>query len=248
MNKKIKIFGIGAAILLLTLSLSPVLTADTEERVPPELSSQLQDFADEYSEEFDEIKNFLEENVTEEVLIPDEIIEVIELTLPDLEVIVKEYLQNQSQQPEYDGLNAYWKSDEAGQFFAGDDPPNYHYYWGHVFAINKTYSDFFCHLVLDLNWPVERLVAFLWLILPGAIWLLVAGIIKLTWGAFVDWIRNEAQYSEYGIHLDFFKYDIWYPSPFLNEFRKGVQPDEPWNPEDEEFYPETTWTAVIGPF
>lgn len=243
MNKKIKIFGIGATILLVMLSFSPAVTA--EGGLPTGISNQLQAFADEYSEEFDVIKDFLEENVTEEILIPHEIIEAIELMLPDLEVIVNEYLQNQSSQPPYDGYNAYWKSDEAGQFFADDDPPDYHYYWGHVFAINKTYSDFFCHLILDLDWPVEKLVAFLWLILPGAIWLLVAVIIELTWGAFVAWIRNEAQYSDYGIHFDFFKYDIWYPSPLLNKLRKGLQPDEPWDPED--LYPETDWNAVIGP-
>ncbi|UCD14541.1 MAG: hypothetical protein JSW60_03735 [Thermoplasmatales archaeon] len=244
MKKKIKIFGIGAAILLVMLSLSPTVTAD----ISPEISSQLQEFAEDYSEEAATIKNFLaENNVTEEELVPHEIVEMIEEMLPDMEEIVDAYLEEESPPPGYDGHNAYWKSDEAAQFFDDETPPDYHYYKGHVLAIDKPLSDIFCYLVLELDWGVELLIIFLWFILPGIIWLLVAEMIELIWGEFVDWIRGEAQYSEFGIHFDFFKRDIWHPTPALNRFYHLLQPDEPWDPEDEDLYPESTWTAIIGP-
>lgn len=238
MKKKTKIFGIGAAVLLVMVSLIPVVNAT----VDSEISESLQSFVATNENEIIAVNEFLAEtNITMEENVTQEMIDIVKDMLPAMEEIVADYIQSQSPPPGYDGHNAFWMSDEAYEFF--DDN---HLYWGFVVALDEIYSDLLCHVVLELEWLPGAVLVLLMAILPvpGIIWWAIMAILEETWGDFVDWIRDYASGYDYGIHFDWFKRDIPWPSPLLNKFFYLLQPDEPWDPGD--IY-EGSWTAIIGP-
>jgi len=241
MRKKIKIFGVGAAVLMLIMVISPAITAS--DPLPAPLAAALTNFPQTHSKDLEKINTFLSQWNGEDP-IPFEIQAISDQLNFEMQSILAPYvpdtLSSGGVHQQYHGITARWITDDDYACIP-DDP---HTYWGYVRALNESFTDIFVFCIDVLDYGVYLAMLVLYWFLPPIIWWSILYLLSQTWDPFVDWVVEDVgPNQEYGIYFAFFKRDPWYhPTPLLNLLFYDFQPPHPWSPED--IWPIASWIQI----
>jgi hypothetical protein len=243
-----KIFGIGAAVLLVTLAFSSAVTSESENEFTEEIIQAISEILENNSEDLETIGDFLLDTASDYnsgqpiANLTNEMDVKINNQKMNIQPIV-ENIFNESNLTVYAGKNAYWVSVGIWQFYI--DQGDYNFYFGHCWAFSKQVVGFICDLFLkELPFAVMLVILFIILCIIFDILtaILLIVIIILFYDMIVRIFEN-AKSCPYGLVLFYFdRVDKihW----IYNKIMGACQPEDPdWDPTY--FFPGTEWRQVI---
>ncbi len=243
MNGKI-IFGIGAVILLVVLSVSSSLTVAKSVFIPGGINYKLEQFIDSNQEDLNILNQYLESlgEVPYEHEIPEDIIDIIETLSGEIVIILGNYINQYFIQ--WIGMNSLWMSDTQEQFFPGDP----WHYQGWCLSFNKFVSYTLMTLVLFAGGNAAAVVAFMIGVIPFVglvLGVIIGAMLALYWQDFYNIVVWLYQNNKFGFIFWLFDPN---ESPrlihnkLLLEPDYFLQPDHVWIPE--EWFPQASWTRI----
>ncbi len=246
MSKKIKIFGIGAAVLLVTIALSPVVNSNKEK---DEIKLAILGLIEKNEEELATLNKYFEEvalayDKGEALPEPPERFGEIQKSLVlQWQPIIKQYYQTrQSQPPVYEGTTAIYESDGVAQFFL--DEGDYDLYFGHCFAFNRTHTGLICETI-----EVSVGIALIWSLFLALIPIIgfIYGIILIVW--IIPWllyikgILDEMKSWPYGSAWFYFD-NANHISRLFDKFEIKEQPSYPRPYDPAVHFSQINWTII----
>jgi|GEM_PF-6261553 len=221
MKKKVMIFSIGAAVLMILLSFTSMVAASA---IPIELQTQIDQFKANHAGDLRTINTYLY-SLTGEDNTPSNILALITTLSAEMQRIFTPYLQPQS--PTYHGYTSLWQT--LNGLTINPLHPNWHY-WGHCLTINQFWTYVFISLILGGGAIAALVLLFLislipWIGLPLAKKIVNAIINHLD--EIITWCQDVYQNNQYGIAL--YVFDPAEASSWIyNILYYCKQPSRPW--------------------
>jgi hypothetical protein len=237
MKGKTKIFGIGAAFLLVTVAVSPAVIANDYDKFVIDVINQISNYFNFNKEKLNYISQYIKnlDEIPKESEIPKEIVSKINLVSGEIEEIVEEY---EIHSPLWKGKTSFWRSDTKAKFFNDSDLE----YFGWLISLNKAATDVLINGVLLFGWTALTVILYLIGLIPviGPWLVIVIGwILLFCWPEFYNFIKKIKDSNQFGCMLWFF-----YPPKYILSSRFIGEP-QPKNWDDPiEFHNETTWTKL----
>lgn len=244
MKKKIKIFGIGAAIILVMLAITPAVVSTGFKPLPPPLGAQLSQFMTQYEVELNELDQYLETLTDADIpqQIPPEIKGTMRTLQKAMYLILRPYIVDE-ETARYTGWNSYWKSDGLGLFVEGSD----WHYQGYCFSADRLSTDILITLILLEGGTAAVLVAVFLALIPiigFIVGVILAIAVLASWDEILDFLSGLYSSNQYGLVLCLFD-----PAEAIFQYSSDDhdQPSDPyWTPEL--WHNETTWSRLWPPY
>jgi hypothetical protein len=246
MKKKNIIFSIGAAVLLVVLSFSCMVTAGGSDRVPPELKRQVDQFITDHNSELSTLDRYLS-GLQADTPAPPEILALVNSLSEEMREIYTPYME-QGQQP-WHGITSYWKTSNGVQI----NPPRTWHYWGHCITLSQSWTWSFLDIILVGVHIASLILLFLISAIPWIGWTLftiIATYIAAHHAEWVAWAQQIYNTQQYGIGL--FAFDpqevyLW------NILKHKLQPNYDWQSQgpgvmlldENPIYQEYNWYKVL---
>jgi hypothetical protein len=247
-----KIFGIGAAVLLVTLAFSSTVYSRSENGSENEFDKEfiqaISEFVENNSEDLEKIGSFLLD-----VALDYNFGQPLPVMPPELEMITKDLMikfqkivinyYNFTKQSNYYGRCAYYRSNGSAQFLEDEGDTNN--YTGHCWTFCKAMVGKICDIMQSVGFLTILIVTLFFAIIPvfGFIYAFILILVIIpNWFLIRGFFERYKNYP-YGLKLFYFKragniLRIW------DEIRDGEQSGDPeWNPEWD--YPQIDWITLI---
>jgi hypothetical protein len=194
MKKKYIVFSMGAAVMLLLLSVQSVIATPD---IPSDLEQQLKDFQQAHASEIATLEKYLESQVGKvPVATLSAQIQTLMISLTQaMNTIIGPYIRTPSP-----GVNGFWKTFLPGHPNNDECNPLW-FYNGVCLALNKFWTNVAAYGVLVLNWLPATLVVLFLCLLPGigaVIGAILGILLFLFWPVILAWLIDYVNWNDYG--------------------------------------------------